>query len=479
MSSVLFIALPLLFSFSTPFISKIGKNSIIYTSIALQSFLLYIAFSFFSLALPQLEIIAIAPPLGISLVVTKASLLFVILFIFISLIITLFYFSNKKEQSYNNEAKFFILLNMLLASSIGLVLSADIFNIYVFFEIAGISAYILTSYQKNSQSLEAALKYIITGAIASIFLLFSIILLYLYTGSLNLGIIAQNFHNLSYNIQLLISILFLIGFGFKVEIFPFNFWVVDIYEGSTPLVNTLFSAIVVKAYLFVFFHIFYLFLPHVEISIFLIYMGAFSMIVAELSALKQTNLKRILAYSSLGQIALIFGAFALQNKEALEGVFFLVIAHSIAKTVLFLSLQSIEKQITKVEDLPKLHSPFLKTIMLISLLSLLGIPLFAGFIGKFLVLKSFAVTGMIDVIIIFILASFIEAIYYFKIIGLLMKKSLSYEVLFLSPLKKSLLVFLTLLIITIGIFPISISAFIHESATSFLDIATYIKLQGL
>ena len=99
---------------------------------------------------------------------------------------------------------------MLLAAAIGLVLSSDIFNIYVFFEIAGISAYILSAYEKTPSALEAGLKYLITGAVASVFLVFAIALIYLNIGSLNLAIIAQGFESLPYNLKILISILLLI-----------------------------------------------------------------------------------------------------------------------------------------------------------------------------------------------------------------------------------------------------------------------------
>ena len=257
MSSTLFITLPLLFGFATPILSKFGKNGVVYASTLLQVFLLYLALDLLSTTSLAVEVISIAPPLGISFVLNKASLLFVALFTLIMALFSLYYLSHRKTLGFKNETKFFILLNMLLAASIGLVLSSDIFNIYVFFEIAGISAYILSAYEKTPLALEAGLKYLITGAIASVFLVFAIALIYIYIGSLNLAIIAQSFETLPYNIKLLISILLLIGFGFKVEIFPLNFWVSDVYEGSSSLINALFSGIVVKAYLFVFFHILY------------------------------------------------------------------------------------------------------------------------------------------------------------------------------------------------------------------------------
>jgi len=478
MSTVLFVALPLLFGFATPILSKFGKNGVVYTSTLMQLFLLYIAISLLVTDASSVEIISISPPLGISFVLNTASLFFVALFTLLVTLFSLYYLTYRKTNAYENETKFFILLNMLLASSIGLVLSSDIFNIYVFFEIAGISAYILSAYQKTPSALEAGLKYLLTGAVASVFLVFAIVLIYINIGSLNLAVIAQSFETLPYNIKVLISLLLLIGFGFKVEIFPLNFWVTDVYQGSSSLVNALFSGIVVKAYLFVFFHMLYLFLPSGEFSVFLIYLGAVSMLVAEIVGLKQTNLKRLFAYSSLGQVALIFTAFALQNEEAVQAALFIVIAHSIAKFIIFLALSAIEKEHKSmhIHTLKTLNSPFLRAIMLIAMLSLLGIPLFAGFIGKFLALKSFAVEGMFPVMAIIIIGSLIEAVYYFKLTGFMFEKNEKREPLRISLSQKALFSLLAFSLILIGIAPMTISNFLLDAGSVMLDSKSYITM---
>ena len=466
MSSILFIALPLLFGFSTPIISKFGKNAIAYTSTLMQMFLLYLSYTLLIQKEASVEIIAISPPLGISFILNDTSMFFVTLFSLLVTLFSIYYLSYRKTNAFANEAKFFILLNMLLASAIGLVLSSDIFNIYVFFEIAGISSYILTAYKKTPSSLEAGLKYLITGAVASVFLIFAIALIYINIGSLNLYVISQHFEALSFNIKFLISVLLLIGFGFKIEIFPLNFWVVDVYEGSTSLVNALFSGIVVKAYLFVFFHILYLFLPSGEFSVFLIYLGAISMLIAEITGLRQTNLKRLFAYSSLGQVALIFTAFALQNQEAIVGALFIALAHSIAKATIFFSLSTLNKEYKSfdITILKKLNSPFLRATIIIAMLSLLGIPLFAGFVGKFLTLKALAVDGFIGVLFIIIIASLIEAVYYFKIIGYLFSKEKDIQTLSLGLRERFTFSILSILILLIGIAPYLISDFLNKAS---------------
>jgi len=478
MSSILFIALPLLFGFATPILSKFGKNGVVFSSTIMQFFLLYLALNFLRGSDSFVEIISIAPPLGISFVLSKASLFFVTLFTFMMLVFSLYYLVHRKTDAYENETKFFILLNMLLASSIGLVLSSDIFNIYVFFEITGISAYILTAYKKTPSALEAGLKYLLTGAIASIFLIFAIVLIYINIGSLNLAVISLSFETLPYNTKILISILLLIGFGFKVEIFPLNLWVSDVYQGSSSLVNALFSGIVVKAYLFVFFHIVYLFLPSGEFSVFLIYLGAISMLIAEIAGLKQTNLKKLFAYSSLGQVALIFTAFAMQNVDAIQGALFIAFAHSIAKMIIFLALTSINKEYKSfdIEILKNMNSSFLRTIMLIAMLSLLGIPLFAGFIGKFLVLKSLAIEGILAVLFIIIIASLLEAVYYFKLVGFMFEKGEKKELLNIDLTQKLVFTLLAFLLILVGIAPFVISNFLHESATILLDSKSFVDM---
>ena len=475
MSSIYFIALPLLFGFATPLLKKLGKNGIAYTSTLMQVALFLLALSLLFSTTWHVEVISIAPPLGISFVLNKASLFFVLLFTFMMMLFSFYYLGLRKTDPYESESKFFILINMLLAASIGLVLSSDIFNIYVFFEIAGVSAYILSAYRKTPKALEAGLKYLITGMMASVFLLLAITLIYIHLGSLNLGVLSQTFDTLPYNVKVLISLFLLIGFGFKVEIFPLNFWVTDVYEGSDSLINALFSAIVVKSYLFVFFHILYLFMPHSEFSTFLIYLGATSMIMAEIVALKQTNLKRVFAYSSLGQVGFIFAVMASENAYALTAALFIVLAHSIAKMMIFLVITSIQRAHKSVEiaTLKELNSPFLTLMLLLSMLSLLGIPLLAGFIGKFLALKDFAVTGEFVILAVIVIASLIESIYYFKITGNLFSKEPKREKVLLTLSQKAVFVTLAVMLVVVGTLPWLFSGFINDAAHIMMDNAAY------
>ena len=202
------------------------------------------------------------------------------------------------------------------------------------------------------------------------------------------------------------------------------------------------------------------------------------MLVAEIAGLKQTNLKRLFAYSSLGQVALIFTAFAMQNADAVQAALFIVLAHSVAKVIIFLAITSIYKEHKSfdIATLKELNSPFLRAIMLIAMLSLLGIPLFAGFIGKFLVLKSLAVEGMFIVLAILIIGSLIEAVYYFKLAGFMFSKGEKREPLQIGFGQKTLFVLLALALILIGIVPMMISGFLLDAGSVMLDGKSYVTM---
>ncbi len=218
-------------------------------------------------------------------------------------------------------------------------------------------------------------------------------------------------------------------------------------------------------------------MPDSEYATFLIYLGAFSMLVAEIIALKQTDLKRVFAYSSLGQIGFIFSVMAVGSSEAVTAAFYIVLAHSLAKMMIFLSIASIESEhkSSQISTLTTLNSPFLKVVMVIAMLSLLGLPPLLGFTGKFLALKSFAMSGEFIVLAIIIVASLIESIYYFKITGRLFAKGERREKLSLTFSQKSVFGILALALVVIGIAPWLISGFVHDASQVMLDSAAYLQ----
>jgi formate hydrogenlyase subunit 3/multisubunit Na+/H+ antiporter MnhD subunit len=443
MSLLYFVVLPLLASFLTPFF----KDYLRYISLALNIILLILAIGFID-KLPITESISFDSPLSISFVLSSASLFFIVLFISI---MTLFSLYSIKEKS---RKDIFILTNMLLASVSGLVLSGDIFNIYIFFEIASITAYILTSLNRDKKAYSGAIKYMIMGAIASIFLLIGIMSIYLNIGTLSLVTISEKFTTIDNSTQFLILLSLFIGFGIKAEIFPLNFWVVDIYQASTNRVNALFSSVLAKAYIFLFFHIAYILHVDIEKLGFLAIIGAISFGVSELSAVSSRDIKRIFAYSTIGQIGVLFIGLSSSSLIAVTGAIFLIALHSVTKLMLFLSLDILEKKFnsTKIEIFAKFNSLFLLIVFAIGLLSLLGLPPFGGFIAKLTILQGLASTEDYLLIALILIVSLIEAIYLFRLLGMSQQKRKKEEI-EVALYQKLLLSLMAIVIVYLGLFP--------------------------
>jgi len=458
MSLIYFVVIPLLASFLTPFY----KNYLKYISIGVNLLLLFLAIGFVSSA-PLVENIAFDSALSISFVFDEASAFFVILFISIMLIFSIYNLQNE------NRKDIFILSNILLCGVLGLVLSGDIFNIYIFFEIVSIVAYILTSLNRDKQAYSGAIRYMIIGSVASIFLLIAIMSIYINIGTLNLVTIGERFGSMDLNIQFLILLSLFIGFGIKAEIFPLNFWVVDIYQASQNRVNALFSAIISKAYIFLFFHIAYTLKIEPKFLLFVAIIGAISFAISELSALSSRDMKRIFAYSTLGQIGVLFIALSYGNITVVSGAIFLIALHSITKVMLFFALDILKDRFNsvKVDIFGKFSSIFLLLIFSIGFLSLLGLPPFGGFIAKLTILKGLASLEAYMMIGVILIVSLVEAVYFFRLLALTQQSSQK-ELIQIPLLKKSVLAFLATMIVYFGIFPNDLLGVCQNVASSLL-----------
>ncbi len=468
MSPVYFIALPLFAAFGYRGVEALGRRAVAMALLMESAALLLLAASFVGGG-RVVENIAIVQPLAISLVIDSASLFFVMLITLSMTLFSLHYLFRRAESAQKHEGRYFVFLNLLMAGTLGLVLSADIFNLYVFIEITGISAYVLTAFQKSEQALEGGIKYLIIGSVASLFVFFAIILIYLELGTFNLALIAKNFSSMPGPIIFVISLLGFIGLGIKAKLFPLNFWVPDIYEAAHPEIASLFSAIMASAYIFLFFHLFYLF--GIGFREFVMTAGIVTMIVAELAALRQNDMKRIFAYSSIGQAGLVIAALALGNPHATTGAFFLLINNALAKLLLFIIVSVLFYRFgsTHIDTLKKVGSKVTVAALLMAFLTLLGMPPFGGFVGKFLVLEGFAEKGAYMAFGAILVAALIEAGYYFKMAGMLVGPNRSPETLPLSIGYRSLFLLIPGLFLLLGIAFFLFLPYFGESAATLSD----------
>ncbi len=477
MSLGYYFLLPVLFSFLTPYFKKLGSFTLRGSSILLSLVLFLQTVAYVGVKLPQISQFSIKPPLGIAFILDGYSLLFLLIFTFSALVVSFYMYWFFEENSGRDEARFYVFFNMLIAGSIGMILSCDIFNLYIFFEITGICSYTLSAFNKDKLGLESGIKYLIIGSIASIFIVFAIMLIYLQIGTVNLGLIAQRFHLIDPKISVLIVLMLFIGFGAKAELFPMNFWAPDIYQGSISSVNGLFSSVVAKAYLFVFFHLFYLFNLGSKYMLFVMVIGAITFLVSEFTALNQTNVKRLFAYSTLGQLGILFMALSTNSSQTVSGALFHLTSHSISKLLIFLALGILIHKFksAKIDILGNFKSGFLTIVLAIGFLSILGIPPFSGFVGKILILKGFALSQNYTAIAFILLVSIVEAIYFFRLTAMMLDKKRAKVTVKVGSVNYIILTLLAVLIILFGVYPSLLTHYTDLATNALLHPTNYLN----
>jgi NADH-quinone oxidoreductase subunit N len=291
-------------------------------------------------------------------------------------------------------------------------------------ETLSISLYILAGSQKELSSTEAAFKYLLMGSFATGILLFGIALVYGATGELQIDTIATI---ISSNEKTLPSFLYvgilmmMIGMLFKISAVPFHFWAPDVYTGS-PTAVTAFMATVVKiAAMGAFVRLFGSAFALTGWQNVLVVITVLTLIIPNITAVFQNNVKRILAYSSVGQIGYILLLFISNHSGSTPAIFYYLFAYSVASLITFnvvLMMENVPSGGNSLEKFNGLYkrNPLLAAIMTAGLLSLAGIPPFPGFFAKYLVFVQAIESGNIGLVIVAVLASLVGVYYYFKII---------------------------------------------------------------
>jgi NADH-quinone oxidoreductase subunit N len=332
---------------------------------------------------------------------------------------------------------------LIIFATVGGLILVSYTNLTMLFlgiEIVSIPMFILAgSDKKNLASNESSLKYFIMGAFASGILLFGIALLYGATGSFNLSEISNNllmtFQNPSMVFLVLVGITFMmIGLAFKVSAAPFHFWVPDVYEGAPTVITAFMSTFVKTAAFIAFFKLFvygfYAFGMQWQqfVSSFpiwtmqLLFLAAVTILVGNIVAVSQTNLKRTLAYSGIAQAGYILLTILLPSLETLTALFIYTVSYSIATLVAFTALYHVQKakndySFDAFKGLGK-SNPGIAVVLTLAMLSLGGIPPTLGFFAKFYLFKSILAYNInfIWLILLAIVGSLISLYYYFKVI---------------------------------------------------------------
>jgi len=331
-----------------------------------------------------------------------------------------------------NPDKIHLFLGLFLIAITGLLgvcISNDIFNIYVLLEVNAIASYALVAAGKKTKSTKAAFEYLIFGTIGSTLILFGIGFIYSLIGSLNLTIISHAIPNLLDNNATLAGIaLIIFGVLMKAALFPLSSWLVNIYQNAPSFVSAMLASTSNKVGLYLLLRFFFdAFQLHQHnfayLDIILLSFAIFAIFSCAILALRQTNIMRFLAYSSLSQIGFIILSLSLASQLAISGALIYSFTHALEKTALFLAIGYLIAYARPTEELEsfagiaKKHL-WLSILIIINLLSSVGVPLTAGFVGKWQILKA-ALSTDIWYILITSLAVIFTFSYAFKLVELL------------------------------------------------------------
>ena len=331
-----------------------------------------------------------------------------------------------KERS-PEPGEYYLLLLLAVVGAMVLAAAGHFVAFFLGLEILSVSLYALTGYTRlRERSVEAAMKYLILAAVSASFLLFGMALVYARFGAMEFGEIVVRFGQSSTDyLSLSGSVLIIIGVGFKLGLVPFHMWTPDVYEGA-PAPVTAFIATVSKGAVFaLLIRYFGPLIPEQKGALFLVFslLSAVSMFTGNLLALLQDNVKRILAYSSISHMGYLMIAFLAGTGQSASAGFYLA-AYFITTLGVFgviTVLSGRKRDADRMEDLEGLawRSPWLAAILSAMLLSLAGIPLTAGFIGKFYVAKAGAGASLWLLITALAVNSVIGLFYYLRIVAVL------------------------------------------------------------
>ena len=373
-----------------------------------------------------------------AVVLDQFALFFITLLIIVAAIITIA--SSSWALKLDLAGEYYALLLIATGSMALLVQAQDLILIFIALETTSIAQYVLVAITREDKSAEAGLKYLISGAIAAAIMIYGFALLFGLAGSTSLTDISAFVNSSSSDIRLAITIAFVFivtGFGFKMALVPFHGWVPDIYQGAPTRVSAFLSVASKAAGFAIALRIFYTGLGGGDTFItsnWAMMFGAFailSMLVGNTAAMLQTDVRRLLGYSSIaqaGNIAIGLAAVTMGNAVGASGVLFYLASYLVTNLAVFLTVIIISERIGSYElkDYAGIirRSPALALVLILSLLSLTGIPPTAGFIAKLYIFNSAIQTGevwLVVVVVFGVINTAIAAFYYlrwFRIIAL-------------------------------------------------------------
>ena len=328
--------------------------------------------------------------------------------------------ANSWLKKHDNYLEFYLLLFSVLIGMYYLLSSGNFLMFYLGLEMATIPLAALAAFDfGRMRSAEGAGKMILSSAFSSAILLFGLSLIYGTTGSLDFTVVKEMY--MFSALQLFALAFLFVGFAFKISIVPFHLWTADVYEGSPVAITTFLSVVSKGTSVFIFMTVLYkVFGAGYETWVnILVLLSAVTMTIGNLFAIRQTNIKRFLAFSSITQAGYILIGVASATQQSMSSVIYFILIYIFSNIGAFTVVSIISDKAGKedIDDYKGLYktNPLLSIILMLAVFSLAGIPPTAGFFGKLFLLTSGASKGLIALIIIASLNMVISLYYYLRI----------------------------------------------------------------
>ena len=391
--------------------------------------------------------------------VMKIFILFSLFFLFI--------YSRKHLQRYHATHRLGECLSLALFSTLGmmvLVSAGSLLTVYLGVEIMSFPIYAMIALdQKHSTSIEAAVKYFVIGALASGMMLYGFSILFGLTDTLTLSNLAQHVRHLpvdAFVVSVFALVLIVVGIGFKIGLVPFHMWLPDTYTGATSMMTLFISTAPKVAAMGLLVRLLVQGVPHLYLQwqAILMVLALLSVVLGNVTALSQANIKRMLAYSAIAHAGYMVLGFATATAEGISAALFYVLVCLLMSLLAFGLLVLVEQDAPceLIDDLKGLHirSPFLAGLMLLVMFSMIGVPPLAGFFAKMAIIASLLHAHFASVAIFSLLLSVVGAFYYIRVVRVRYFESPKAAEPIALPLDARLaLVFNGGLLLLLGIFP--------------------------
>ena len=366
------------------------------------------------------------PPIGIEYVIDLLNGFVCIIIAFIGLMVGIYSIESITKELPNKIIPFYSIFLLLVTGLMGMTITGDIFNFYVFLEISSLTAYALIAMGDRGDGVVASFNYLIMGTVAASFILLGIGYLYAVTGSLNIADM-QNLLPVIYDSKVVLAALafFMVGFSIKVGLFPLHAWLPDAYTHAPSAASALIAGLMTKvgAYAMIRF-MFSVFTPEFVIDItrmaeILTWAAALAIIVGSVLAIAQSDIKRMLAYSSISQIGYILLGVGLVNVIGMQGGLLHILNHSLMKCALFLVAGAIFYR-TGIRNLYQFQGlgkkmPVTTTVFLIAGLSMIGVPGTVGFTSKWYLALGSIEAGQWIFVIVILISSLLNIVYFWRV----------------------------------------------------------------